>query len=166
VLARARAEQTQVEGPLTFETLKQMPYLDRILKEVLRVVPPVGGGFRTVLKDCEYGGFRIPQGWQSLYQINATHLDPTIYPDPKQFDPDRFDDDRAEDKQKPFGHVPFGGGLRECIGKEFARLEIKLFAARLLRGYGWELLPDQDLEMVVIPTPKPRDGLKVRFWQL
>jgi hypothetical protein len=78
----------------------------------------------------------------------------------------RFDGDRAEDKQKPFGHVPFGGGLRECIGKEFARLEIKLFAARLLRGYGWELLPDQDLEMVVIPTPKPRDGLKVRFWKL
>lgn len=50
--------------------------------------------------------------------------------------------------------------------REFARLEIKLFAARLLRGYGWELLPDQDLEMVVIPTPKPRDGLKVKFWKL
>jgi retinoid hydroxylase len=165
VLERARAEQMAL-GPLSFDLLKQMPYLDQILKEVLRVLPPVGGGFRTVLRDCEYGGFTIPQGWQTLYQINATHLDPTIYPDPKQFDPDRFDGDRAEDKQKPFGHVPFGGGLRECIGKEFARLEIKLFAARLLRGYGWELLPDQDLEMVVIPTPKPRDGLKVRFWKL
>jgi retinoid hydroxylase len=167
VLARARQEQLElVSQPLTFETLKLMPYLDQVLKEVLRVVPPVGGGFRTVLQDCEYGGFTIQKGWQSLYQINSTHRDPSLYPDPKQFDPDRFDADRAEDKQKPFAHVPFGGGLRECIGKEFARLEIKLFAARLLRDYQWELMPDQNLEMIVIPTPKPKDGLKVRFSRL
>jgi retinoid hydroxylase len=119
-----------------------------------------------VLKDCEYGGFRIPAGWQSLYQINATHQDPEVSPDPKQFDPERFGSERSEDRVKPFVHVPFGGGLRECIGKEFARLEIKLFAARLLREYQWELLPGQDLNMVVIPTPKPRDGLKVRFGRL
>jgi retinoid hydroxylase len=58
---------------------------------------------------------------------------------------------------------PFGGGLRECLGKEFARLEMKLFAARLLREFDWQLVPRQDLSLVVIPTPKPRDGLKVRF---
>jgi cytochrome P450 len=56
--------------------------------------------------------------------------------------------------------------MRSQAIEALGALEIKLFAARLLRGYGWELLPDQDLEMVVIPTPKPRDGLKVRFWQL
>jgi retinoid hydroxylase len=167
VLARAREEQrSRGNQPLDFELLKQMSYLDQILKEVLRVVPPVGGGFRSVLQDCEYGGFRIPAGWQSLYQINATHQDPEVYPDPKQFDPERFGSERSEDRVKPFVHVPFGGGLRECIGKEFARLEIKLFAARLLREYQWELLPGQDLNMVVIPTPKPRDGLKVRFGRL
>ena len=60
-------------------------------------------------------------------------------------------------------HIPFGGGLRECLGKEFARLEMRLFGAKLLRGYEWSLLPDQDLNMVVIPTPHPRDGLKVQF---
>ncbi|MBE9033072.1 cytochrome P450 [filamentous cyanobacterium LEGE 11480] len=167
VLARARQEQQDLaDQPLNLETLKQMLYLDQILKEVLRVIPPVGGGFRSVIQDCEYQGYQIQKGWQSLYQINATHLDPTLYPNPQEFDPDRFDADRAEDKQKPFAHVPFGGGLRECIGKEFARLEIKLFAARLLREYQWELLPDQDLDLVVIPTPKPKDGLKVRFSKL
>jgi retinoid hydroxylase len=167
VLAKARQEQTDLAGrPLDFELLKQMPYLDQILKEVLRMVPPVGGGFRSVIKDCEYAGFQIPAGWQSLYQINSTHKDPTVYPDPKQFDPERFNSERAEDKVKPFAHVPFGGGLRECIGKEFARLEIKLFAARLLREYQWELLPDQDLSLIVIPTPKPKDGLKIRFEKL
>jgi cytochrome P450 len=167
VLERARQEQMELsDQTLTFEALKQMPYLDQILQEVLRVIPPVGGGFRTVLQNCEYGGFQLQAGWQLLYQINATHLDPQVYPDPQQFDPDRFDEARAENKQKPFAYLPFGGGLRECIGKEFARLEIKLFAARLLREYQWELLPDQNLEMVVIPTPKTKDGLKVKFKKL
>jgi retinoid hydroxylase len=101
-----------------------------------------------------------------LYQIAATHQDPTIYPDPKQFDPDRFDKARAEDKQKPFAYAPFGGGVRECIGKEFARLEIKIFAARLLREYEWGLLPGQNLNLTIIPTPKPKDGLKVNFRKL
>jgi retinoid hydroxylase len=167
VLNRARQEQMELGGqPLTFETLKQMPYLDQILKEVLRAIPPVAGGFRVALQDCEYRGFKIEKGWQLLYQINATHHDSNIYPDPDQFDPDRFDRLRAEDKQKPFAYVPFGGGLRECIGKEFARLEIKLFAARLLREYQWELLPDQNLEMTAIPIPKPKDELKVEFGKL
>jgi retinoid hydroxylase len=143
-----------------------MPYLDQILKEVLRVIPPVAGGFRVALQDCEYGGFKIQKGWQLLYQIAATHQDPNIYPDPKQFDPDRFDKSRAEDKQKPFAYAPFGGGVRECIGKEFARLEIKIFAARLLREYQWELLPGQNLDLTIIPTPRPRDGLKVNFRKL
>ncbi|MGA1473945.1 MAG: cytochrome P450 [Prochlorothrix sp.] len=53
--------------------------------------------------------------------------------------------------------------MRECIGKEFARLEIKILGALLLQGYQWEILPDQDLSQVVIPSPRPRDGLKVKF---
>jgi retinoid hydroxylase len=163
-LAKARTEQVELRSqPLTFETLKQMTYLDRVLKEVLRVVPPVGGGFREVIQSCEYQGYHLPKGWQVLYQINVTHQDPTIYQDPERFDPDRFSPERAEDRTKTFGHVPFGGGLRECLGKEFARLEMKLFAARLLREFDWQLVPGQDLSLVVIPTPKPRDGLKVRF---
>lgn len=162
VLAKARAEQAALRSqPLTFETLKQMPYLDQVLKEVLRVVPPVGGGFRQVIQECEYAGYRLPQGWQVLYQMNPTHQDAEIYTDPDRFDPDRFSPDRAEDRTKPFSHIPFGGGLRECIGKEFARLEMKLFTARLLRDFEWDLAPNQDLSLVVIPTPKPKDDLQV-----
>lgn len=135
-----------------------------MLKEVLRVVPPVGGGFRKVLQTCEYDGYQIPQGWTVLYQINRTHQDPDIYHQPETFDPDRFGAERSEDKAKPFSHVPFGGGLRECLGKEFARLEMKIFAAKLLREYDWRLLPDQNLDFTIAPTPIPKDGLKVDFW--
>jgi len=167
VRSHARAEQAPFKNSLlTADALKQMPYLEQILKEVLRYTAPVGGGFRTVLETCEYGGFQFPKGWNVLYEIAQTHYDSELFREPNQFDPARFAAERAEDKAKPFGHVPFGGGMRECLGKEFARLEMKIFMARLLQAYDWELLPDQDLSLVTVPTPHPKDGLRVKFERL
>ncbi len=165
VLKKVREEQAKIniEGELTIENLKSMTYLDQVLKEVLRLVPPVGGGFRDVINTCELGGYLIPKGWGVLYQIGVTHSDQNIYTQPQQFDPDRFNPERGEDQSKTFGYLPFGGGIRECLGKEFARLEMKIFAALLIRNYDWELLPDQDLSMIANPTPHPRDGLKVHI---
>jgi retinoid hydroxylase len=171
VLTALRAEQQQfpADQPLTLEQLKQMTYLEQVLREVMRLIPPVGGGFRKVITACDYGGYQIPKDWAVLYQISPTHNDAALYPQPDRFEPDRFSPEQLQaqssDRQK-YGYLPFGGGIRECLGKEFARLEMKLFAAHLVRGYGWELLPDQDLELVAVPTPHPRDQLKVKFWQL
>lgn len=168
VLATVREEQRQLafEEPLTLDKLKQMTYLEQVLKEVLRLIPPVGGGFREVIQECEFNGYTIPQGWSALYQVARTHQDTELYTKPEQFDPQRFGPERAEDKPKPFGYMPFGGGVRECLGKEFAKLEMKLFAALLVRNYEWNLLPGQDLDMVRVPTPHPRDGLQVNFRRL
>ncbi|MEZ2225187.1 cytochrome P450 [Microcoleus sp.] len=165
MMAKVRAEQQQfpTTEPLTLEQLKQMTYLEQVLREVLRLVPPVGGGFRTVINACEFGGYEIPKGWSVLYEINQTHQDATVYPEPDRFNPDRFNSERSA---KPFTYVPFGGGLRECLGKEFARLEMKLFAARMIRECDWELLPDQDLNLIRVPTPHPRDGLRVKFQRI
>lgn len=164
VMEKARAEQIALQNnPLTLDTLKQMTYLEQVIKEVLRMIAPVGGGFRTVLKSCVFEDYIIPEGWTVLYEINLTHQDSEIFQAPDTFDPDRFGPERAEDRAKPFSHVPFGGGMRECLGKEFARLEMKLFAAKLLRRYTWELLPNQDLTLITVPTPHPKDELKVKF---
>jgi cytochrome P450 len=168
VLQRLQEEQQQLSlsSPLTWETIKEMTYLEQVLKEVMRIIPPVGGGFREVIESFEFKGYRIPKGWTIQYQIAQTHKDQEIYPDGDRFDPDRFAPERAEDKQTSFAYIPFGGGLRECLGKEFARLEMRIFASLLLRNYQWELLPNQDLELVTIPTPHPRDQLKVKFHPL
>ncbi|WP_395649022.1 cytochrome P450 [Planktothrix agardhii] len=168
IIAKIRAEQQQFDPtqPITFEDLKSMTYLEQVMKEVLRFVPPVGGGFREVIQDCEYNGYFIPKDWSILYQIAKTHQDETVYFQPQEFDPERFSETRNEDKPKPFSWVPFGGGMRECIGKEFAKLEIKLFAALLVRNYDWQLLPNQSLDLITIPTPRPRDGLKVQLRRL
>ncbi len=165
IRAKAEAEQNSLtDKTLTLETLKQMTYLEQILKEVLRLVPPVGGGFRQVLQTCEFDGYQIPAGWTVLYEINRTHRESDIYDQPETFNPEHFSLEQSEQRRKPFSYIPFGGGLRECIGKEFARLEMKIFAAKLLRDHQWELLPDQNLDFTIAPTPVPKDGLKVRFF--
>ncbi|MEC4818797.1 MAG: cytochrome P450 [Scytonema sp. PMC 1069.18] len=165
VLEAARQEQKQlpISGALTFEHLKQMTYLEQVIKEVMRLIPPAFGAFRKVIKPFELNGYLIPQNWYVLYLCGPTHQDSSIYIEPERFYPQRFAPGRAEDKQKTFGYIPFGGGMRECIGKEFAKLEMKLFAALLIREFEWELLPKQNLDLVMLPTTHPRDGLKVKF---
>jgi retinoid hydroxylase len=161
ILQKLRQEQAlfNYDLPLTLESLKEMTYLDKVLQEVLRLIPSVGGGFRKVIQDCEWQGYSIPKDWSVQYSIVLTHEDGEAYPNPQRFDPDRIPPER----NKPFSYLPFGGGMRECIGKEFARLEMKIFAALLLRGYDWQLESNQDLSMKTIPTPRPKDGLKVVF---
>lgn len=165
VMKRLREEQDRLNIPdvPNLEDIKQMSYLEQVLQEVMRLIPPVGGGFRQAIATFEFGGYRIPEGWGVQYQIAQTHRDEEIYPDSDRFDPDRFAPERWADKQVNFGYIPFGGGLRECIGKEFARLEMRLFASKLLQNYQWELVCDQNLELVTVPTPHPRDGLKINF---
>ncbi len=144
-----------------------MTYLEQVLREVLRLNPPVGGGFKKVSRTCEFNGYKFPQNWNIIYEISLTHQDDSVYSNPQQFDPDRFiSSEKIEDVTRSLSYVPFGGGVRECLGKEFARLEMKIFAAHLVRDYVWELLPHQNLQMIPIPAPHPKGGLKVNFRKL
>jgi len=165
ILAKARAEQEalELEGDLTVEKLKQMTYLDQILKEVERLYPPVAGGFRGVVKPFTFRGYSVPKGWIVSYRINASHQDPEIFSHPQIFDPDRFSLERAEHKKREYSLVGFGGGPRFCLGYAFAQMEMKIFASLLLRYCQWEILPDQNLTLKTIPTLQPKSGLKVQF---
>ena len=167
VLEKARAEQgaLNIVGRLTNDHLRHMPYLEQILKEVERMFPPVPAGFRKVIQTFEFNGYTIPEGWTALYMINAAHRNPDIYKDPDVFDPDRFSPERNE-SNLPFSLVGFGGGARICIGYAFAQQEMKVLVSHLLRHYDWEILPDQNLNTIYLPTLFPKDGLKVRFWRL
>jgi len=176
VLQRARTEQFQLASASaatsysllpapTLEQINQMPYLDQVLSEIERFHPPVGGGFRGVVKPFEFNGYYVPKGWFVQYAILQTHRLSSVYRNPDQFDPDRFSPERQEAKPQPYNLIGFGGGPRICIGIAFAKLEMKLVMAQLLRNYQWEILPDQDLSPVKIPTRRPKDGLRVKFEQ-
>lgn len=168
VLERCRAEQKILgeSKELTLESLQEMIYLEQVIREVVRLIPPVAGGFKKVICTCDFNGYQFPQGWNVIYGISPTHRNPLSYSQPDQFNPDRFLSKQAEEMNKSYNYIPFGGGIRECLGKEFARLEMKLFAACLVRNCTWELLPYQNLEIVPLPVPHPQDGLKVSFKNL
>ncbi len=162
VLGRARDEQkTFNDGDrFTTENLKAMPYLDAVINESLRLIPPIGGMFRVTLDDLEIGGYRIPKGWTILLNAGISHRDATVWQNPEAFEPERWL--RAE-KHPPFSHFPFGGGPRLCLGQSFAWTEMRIVVALLLRHYRWDLLPEQNLDTDGVPFPIRKDGGKVRF---
>ena len=166
VWQQAKAEQARIniQGQLEMEHIKEMTYLEQILKEVERLYPPVPLGFRGVVEPFEFNGYYVPKGWKAIYPINVAHRDETVYTDPEKFDPDRFSPERNENKV-PFSLVGFGGGSRICVGYAFAQLEMKIITSYLLRYYNWEIIPDQNLEISYSPTASPKDGLQVRFWR-
>ena len=159
---KMRAEQDALGGKITLESLRSMTYLDQVFKEVERMYAPVSGGFRGVIKSFEFDGYTVPKGWLILYHIPHTHYDESIFSNPCQFDPDRFSPQRDEGSS-PFTLIGYGAGPRICIGYQFAQLALKICAIYLLRGYTWELEPDQNLDPVYLPTQHPADGLRVRF---
>jgi retinoid hydroxylase len=158
ILATLRAEQEAISLglPIDLATLKQMTLLDKAIREVERLYPPVGGGFRGVTEEFEFNGYRVPKGWQVLYRIVEAHLDADIFADPEEF---RLDRERPPE----FAIATYGGGSRVCIGIAFAQMEVKIITALLLRHYQWQLIPGQNLTMEPIPTLHPRDGLRVKF---
>jgi len=166
VVARGRQEvaKLSLDEPLTLETLRQIPYVQRILQETMRVLPPVGGVFRQALRDTSFGGYRIPKGSMIACSIVATHHAEKSYEYADRFDPDRFDREKSNEK-RDFAFIPFGGGLRICIGQHLAMVEMQIVLTHLLRSYDWSLVPNQDLTYRVIPTPLPKSGGLISLWK-
>lgn len=154
-----------VQGPdVTLETLGRLRYLDSVVKEVLRYLPPVSGGYRTVLQTFELDGCQIPKGWSVMYSIRDTHETAATYQRPDLFDPERFGPERDEGRAAGrFNYVPFGGGVRSCVGRELAQVIIKTLALELLGGTEMRLATDVFPKMHTVPVVHPVNGLHVHF---
>lgn len=145
----------------TLEAVKRMKLLEHALSEAERLYPPVSNGPRGVLEDFEFGGYHVPAGTHVFYSIAGTHNIPTIFADPDRFDPDRFAAPREEHKT-PYALVGFGGGPRICIGINFAQVEIKALLSHLLRNYQLELVSNQQIVQMYMPTSMPLHGIRMR----
>ncbi|XP_077136454.1 cytochrome P450 26B1 isoform X1 [Ranitomeya variabilis] len=154
------------EGALRVDTISSLHYLDCVIKELLRLFSPISGGYRTVLQTFELDGFQIPKGWSVMYSIRDTHDTAPVFKDVDVFDPDRFGQDRTEDKDGRFHYLPFGGGVRNCLGKQLAKLFLKTLAIELASMSRFELATRTFPKVMPVPVVHPAGELKVRFYGL
>jgi cytochrome P450 len=164
VVERLCEEQDRVlggEAPDIDRLEREMPYLEMVLDEVLRLYPPAWIGPRRAVRDFEFGGHRVGRGAYVNYCSWASHRIPEVFPDPEAFIPERFTRERKA--ALPRGaYVPFGGGRRICIGKRFGQTEVKLVATMLLQRLRLDALPGRTMTVRQMPTLSPRGGLAMR----
>ena len=103
-------------------------YLDAVVKESLRVRPVITDVARVLTRDTEIGGHTLPARTLVLCAISVLSTRPDAYPDPHEFRPERF----LEGAPEPYTWIPFGGGVRRCIGAAFAQQEMKIVLRTIL----------------------------------
>lgn len=145
------------EGP-PLDQLESLPRLNAVIKEVLRLVPPVGGLFRRATAPVRLGPYTIAPGRVIQVDITGTQRDGRVFADPEVFRPERH----LEAPAAGSASIAFGIAPRVCLGKPLAELEMRLLLTRLLQTLRFTLVPGQDLSLEAIPTPQPRSGLLVR----
>jgi len=152
------------EGTVTYQSLREVPVLESILKEVLRLHPPLIILMRGVLQDLHVAGYTIPAGRLVAISPPVSHSIPELFRDPARFDPARYDPGREEDAEQ-FGWIPFGGGAHRCSGSAFALMQLKAITASLLRSWSFELLdaPGSYLPDYTKMVVQPKHPCRVRY---
>ncbi|XP_022214225.2 cytochrome P450 4d8 [Drosophila obscura] len=132
---------TDRSRPVTIRDLNELKYLECVIRESLRLYPPVPLVGRKLQSDfkythSKYGSGVIPAGSEVLIGIYGIQRLQSAFPQPEQFIPERHENG---ERFAPFTFVPFSAGPRNCIGQKFAQLEMKMMLAKIVREY--ELLP-------------------------
>lgn len=164
--ARLEAEVSEAlggEAP-TAEALPALPYTARVVSESLRLYPPSWLFMRRVRTDDELpSGPRLPAGAKVLISPYLVHRSPAYYEQPERFDPDRFASEAVAGRPR-FAYLPFGGGRRVCVGREFALVQLNLALARLAQRVSFELASDRaELDPHIVL--RPRDPIRARVLQ-
>ncbi len=135
-----------------------LPQLEMVLEETLRMYPPAWIGPRRSVEPFELEGIKVPGGAYVNYCSWASHRLPDVWQSPERFDPERFASGAREAIPKG-AYVPFGGGLRTCIGMRFGQLEVRTIATLILSRFELELPRDFKLSIRQMPTISPREGM-------
>ncbi|XP_076464042.1 cytochrome P450 26A1-like [Babylonia areolata] len=144
-------------GDLSYDALSNLTYVGHVVKEALRMYPPAGGAFRKVLKTFDLGDYQIPEGWMISLGFRETQAYSELFTEAEQFNPERWEQPLPAGEEA-FNFLPFGRGARGCVGKEYAKLLLRLFTVELCRNCHWRLL-NEDVKMLLLPVPAPADGL-------
>ncbi|GMY35921.1 cytochrome P450 734A1 [Fagus crenata] len=141
--------------------------LSMILNESLRLYPPTIATIRRAKGDVELGGYKIPRGTEILIPILAIHHDQAMWGnDVNEFNPARFSDGVARAAKHPVAFIPFGLGVRTCIGQNLAILQAKLVLAILLQRFSFRLAPSYQHAPTVLMLLYPQYGAPILFQPL
>lgn len=149
----------------TLELLQSLPYVQAVTKEVLRLLPPIGGFFRSTSRTVELEDYQIPGNWRVVYSVRGVHQETSAFTEKELFLPERWLDPMVQERLKSefsCSYVPFGVGSRACLGKDLALLELNVFVIEVARFADWTLL-NPDAKRLYLPVEKPVDDLPVLF---
>uniref|UniRef100_A0A8C6WGX9 Cytochrome P450, family 27, subfamily C, polypeptide 1 n=1 Tax=Neogobius melanostomus TaxID=47308 RepID=A0A8C6WGX9_9GOBI len=126
------------------DDVPQLPLIRGLVKETLRLFPVLPGNGRITQDDLVVGGYFIPKGTQLALCHYSTSLDEENFTDATDFRPDRWVRKDTTDHVDNFGSIPFGYGIRSCIGRRIAELEMHLALARIIQKFHIEVSPKSD----------------------
>ena len=146
--------------PPGIDQINNLVFIDQVIKEALRLYPPIHVGNRMTAEDLQLLGYHVPRGTRVMYSIFLSHRQEEYWEQPEEFKPQRFDRS-AEAHRPPFTYVPFGGGPRNCIGAAFAQVESKVVVARLLQQFELVLTNGHEIKPYMGATLEPRPGVNM-----
>ncbi|GFZ19028.1 brassinosteroid-6-oxidase 1 [Actinidia rufa] len=150
-------ERKKSDDPIDWNDFKSMRFTRAVIFETSRLATIVNGVLRKTTKDMELNGFVIPKGWRIYVYTREINYNPRLYPDPLTFNPWRWMD-KSSDSQNYF--FIFGGGMRQCPGKELGIAEISTFLHYFVTKYRWEEVGGDKL--MKFPRVEAPNGLHIR----
>jgi cytochrome P450 len=161
---RVREESRALGTPtIGYDDVDDLPALDRVFKETLRMNAPVGALARQAVKDTEIDGRYIPKGTRIFLGLYPTMRMEPWWNDPDRFDPERFTPERAEDQSHKYAWTPFGGNVHKCIGMHFGAMEVKAIMHQLLLRNSLHVEAGYQPPIDYGTGPFPADGLPIEL---
>nr|XP_046234586.1 cytochrome P450 3A27-like [Scatophagus argus] len=139
------------KGPVLYEGLMQMEYLDSVVSESLRLYPPAPRLERIAKQTVKIKGITIPKDMLVMTPVYALHRDPELWPQPEEFKPDRFSKENRQ-SINPYTYLPFGLGPRNCLGMRFALVLVKLALVEVLQNYSFSVCEETEIPLKMDPT--------------
>nr|GLL45253.1 cytochrome P450 734A1-like [Ipomoea trifida] len=146
------------------DDIAKFKMLSMIMNESLRLYPPIVAMIRRAKADVELGGCKIPCGTELLIPILAIHHDQTLWgSDVNEFNPTRFAKGVTVAAKHPAAYIPFGIGVRQCVGQNLAILQTKITLAIILQRFSFRMSPCYQHAPTVLMLLHPQYGAPIIF---
>lgn len=144
--------------PPEMADLKRLPYTEQVIKESMRLYPPIWNMSRQAMADVEIGGYIIPKGSEVNTVTYVMHHDPRWWDEPERFIPERFSPE-AEKQTPKMAYLPFSSGPRVCIGNSFAMMEARLILATIAGRFRLTMPDSVQVQIEALIALRPKQGL-------